>query len=787
MQEIVYASLLHGIGELFQRVNSAKIEHGDYEVYKLQEILSGKIDNEIQEAIEYHHIRKLKEQNIGDDSIAYILYEADNIAATTDKRDIDEEEKGRFNCDIGLSSVFNNVMHETSTNYKYEIESGIDNKPNMPKEITSGKILRDKYICIANNLSNALKQYDFENYSPNSLMQILKDALKFIPSSTTASQYADISLYEHIKLTAAIASCMYKYCKETNITDYKNEFFEKTKKDKNYYLLLSMDLSGVQKFIYTITSKNAGKMLKARSFYLDFLMEHCIDELLEKLELTRANVIYSGGAHSYLLLPNTNEAKEVINFASAKINNWLIEKYNNELFLNIAYEESSASNFDNTVDTKVKRNTIFRKLAEKLGEKKLHKYDKSQLEKLLTPSNVEETRECIICKASNKTIYNEEFETEICVSCNDIYNLGKRLQENVNTANRGINIIINNQTGIELPSLSEEKCFAKIQKEDIKELKDGEKRIYGINKKVGNIISNNINMGLYGLENSSFEEYSEKSIGVKKFGVLRADVDNLGNLFKNGLKPRLSTLSRYTELSNKLSEFFKENTNYICSNENFQQNKYVLSSKEIKGNVKIIYSGGDDLFIVGAWDEIIELAVILDNMLKEFSTGKVKLSAGVGMFYSKFPISKMASIVGELEDFSKEADGKNCITLFEAKEENRFDFEGFKNVFNYIKLIEDNFDIKTEEDDKIEMTSGTLNNLLKLINNLDKINIVRTAYLLGRLEEKIPKTDEIRQNRFKMVKEKIYNSVHSKEEAKALRMALIILIYKNREEKKDGQ
>ena len=56
-----------------------------------------------------------------------------------------------------------------------------------------------------------------------------------------------------------------------------------------------MDISGIQDFIYTIHSENAMKMLRSKSFYLEIMMEHIIDSLLERLNLSRANLIYSGG------------------------------------------------------------------------------------------------------------------------------------------------------------------------------------------------------------------------------------------------------------------------------------------------------------------------------------------------------------------------------------------------------------------------------------------------------------------------------------------------------------
>lgn len=40
----------------------------------------------------------------------------------------------------------------------------------------------------------------------------------------------------------------------------------------------------------------AMKSLRGRSFYLELFIEHIIDEILSNLELSRVNLIYSGGS-----------------------------------------------------------------------------------------------------------------------------------------------------------------------------------------------------------------------------------------------------------------------------------------------------------------------------------------------------------------------------------------------------------------------------------------------------------------------------------------------------------
>lgn len=96
--------------------------------------------------------------------------------------------------------------------------------------------------------------------------------------------------------------------------NYKQRLFINAEKfyDEEMFLLYSMDISGIQNFIYTIGEKGALKGLRARSFYLEIMMEHIVDELLEKLSLSRANLIYAGGGHCYLLLANTDDTRDIL-------------------------------------------------------------------------------------------------------------------------------------------------------------------------------------------------------------------------------------------------------------------------------------------------------------------------------------------------------------------------------------------------------------------------------------------------------------------------------------------
>ena len=122
-------------------------------------------------------------------------------------------------------------------------------------------------------------------------------------------------------------------------------------------------------------------------------------------------------------------------------------------------------------------------------------------------------------------------------------------------------------------------------------------------------------------------ENQRKEHRNRKIGVLRADIDNLGEAFVSGFKneenqDRYVTLSRTATFSRKLSMFFKYHINHLLENGEF----YLKEKEDKKRNAVIVYSGGDDLFIVGSWDDIIGFAVDLYYALKKYTQGTLKIS-----------------------------------------------------------------------------------------------------------------------------------------------------------------
>ena len=105
-QRIERAALLHDIGKLVQRANAAAGTHSAAGVTFLARFAED-ADRDILRAVGHHHAEELKNLRTDVDDISYIVYEADNLAAASDRRVTDESAGGILCCGesaIGLSS-----------------------------------------------------------------------------------------------------------------------------------------------------------------------------------------------------------------------------------------------------------------------------------------------------------------------------------------------------------------------------------------------------------------------------------------------------------------------------------------------------------------------------------------------------------------------------------------------------------------------------------------------------------------------------------------------------------
>ena len=140
---------------------------------------------------------------------------------------------------------------------------------------------------------------------------------------------------------------------------------------------------------------------------------------------------------------------------------------------------------------------------------------------------------------------------------------------------------------------------------------------------------------------ADFDQLADASDGVKWLGVLRMDVDNLGGVFRDGLGES-ATISRMSTLSESLRLFFEGYLPQRCRDYNASRTPEIL---------ELIYAGGDDLFLVGGWSALPQIAHQIRAEFRAFVGGDhVTLSGGIAIEHKKYPLYQLAGDAGDALD-----------------------------------------------------------------------------------------------------------------------------------------
>ena len=780
--KVTIGGLLHDIGKILYREGTDQRTHSQSGYEFLKEKI-GVEDDDILECVRYHHGKELKNASIKDNSLAYIVYIADNIASSVDRREKMEEDVG-FELHTPLQPVFNLLNGNKANKYYSSTNINVEDNINYPidEKISFSK---EKYSQIVLNLAENLKGIELSEEYVDSLLEVMESNLSFVPSSTSAAEVPDISLYDHLKITAAIAVSIIKYLAE-NTDTYKDALLKNEKDfyEKNAFLIASMDISGIQKFIYTIQTKNALKTLRARSFYLEITMEHIIDELLKSLGLSRCNLLYVGGGHCYLILPNTTSCKNTFDNFVKDVNQWFIKKFQTELYIAGGYSECSANSLKNIPNGSYEN--IFKVISETISTQKTNRYDANIIKALNNLKHDDYSRECVVCKHVSKV--NENGLCPVCFALEKFS--GKVLYADFFTVETGeSDEELSLPGGFKLTVDTEESLKKKMADSDTFVRAYCKNRSY-----TGKHVATKLWVGNYSAK-ATFEEFANTAQGINRIGVLRADVDNLGQTFVSGFKNkendnRYMTISRTATLSRQLSLYFKLHINKILEEPIFSLDG---RAKE-KRNITIVYSGGDDIFVVGAWNEVIEFAVDLRNSFKDYSEGILTISAGIGVYTDTYPISVIAAEVEEMVDKSKELRDKDAITLLE---DGYYHFsDGLMisdGTYKWDELLDEVIEDKYKTiatymmDSKNIHGNALLYRILELIRNQnDRINFARFVYLISRLEPENKDEDyKKKKEKFDIFSKNMLDWINKDQDRRQLKTAIELYVYLNRGEEQE--
>jgi CRISPR-associated protein Csm1 len=532
----------------------------------------------------------------------------------------------------------------------------------------------------------------------NGLLAALKRYVWAVPSNAEVGLAADVSLFEHLKSSAAIAVCLHRAAfGEDGITALDEALTRRIGGErladevdkplgKSFCALVKGDISGTQEFLYLLTSDGAARGLRGRSFYLQLLTETIARWVLREFKLPETNLLFAGGGDFYLLLP-LGELRGKLDELRKQIAEKLWLAHEGDLALTIEFAELAALDFlgggaDGGFAAK------WAEVSHRAYERKQRRWSElggtEMFDKLFTSCQQGTTAEqmCQVCHGEwIKGIDSLRDDVRRCRRCARFEELGQKLRDathlivfdvpvgNVSDNTDWHNIlrgfgaearVIDPNDGLPIPPPDAKRATVS--------------KIFSSDKVVTHWTQKERELFSWGNPPATFDhrlladvtprkrdekdpnavadfsDLAEASDGVKWLGVLRMDVDSLGDVFKKRLGKR-ATLARLSTLSESLRMFFEGWIPQRCR----EYNQFNPDGGG-EDRLYLIYAGGDDLFVVGAWSALPELAKQIRDDFRRFAGGDhITLSGGISIEHQKYPLYQFARDARHaLDDQAKE-------------------------------------------------------------------------------------------------------------------------------------
>lgn len=476
----------------------------------------------------------------------------------------------------------------------------------------------------------------------------------------------DVSLFDFIRVIAAFNNC---------------KFYENTSKEKPF-LMVKGDITGIQNYIYSdITLHESGsgegltKKIRGRSFYISLLTDFIAKTFIESFQLPESNIIYSGGGHFLVLLPNIGNINAILDELEKKINLMLSQKIGLKLSFIHGRTELDETFLENASTAilnvnyslnKTKQQKFLTYIDEIFNLKFCNGFNDEELGKLIPRGKyfIEVT-----LKEKETKIDNENgFAADFCEFHTYYFILEKE-----NELNDLLNKHIQNIEKVKVYCLNDVNFIEPFKNLMVK---------YPFSiamgyKIIASYVPKENNNKPYEFEGISkldldLDKTKGQELSFSQLGILRLDVDNLGALFAFGLEENGKTsLMRVATLSRELHQYFSGYSNTLCE----------------KYRIYTVYSGGDDAFFIGSWINILHFAKEFRDNFREFTceNPNFTFSAGIFMCDHHHPIGKFAEQAAEMEELSKKFKNgrKNALTVFD----HTLSWESYNEMLNFSRTL----------------------------------------------------------------------------------------------------
>jgi CRISPR-associated protein Csm1 len=387
-------------------------------------------------------------------------------------------------------------------------------------------------------------------------------------------------------------------------------------------LLISGDFYGIQKFIFDrLSTKNASKVLRAKSAYIQIFTEYLARYICSELKISENSIISMNAGKFEILSSKMDIDLDVI---QKTVDDFFVKNFYGLSGVMISSVICQRDDLSNTKQYKALR----KKIIDSVEDKKFQKFNlfkEDAYDVLSYDTNLDNSSLCPICN-----IRKAEAKKENCSICDGFIELGEKLSF-----------------------------------EHIDELVDSDKLGMKLDNFVIDIeLSSKLKSYILfdGRSPAEFKLLADNSCknletGIKSLAILKADVDNMGKFLEKS--DVTDSFENFDTFSKTMDSFFS-----VYIPQKLMKEKYP--------NSYTVFAGGDDLFLLGAWDEILEMAREIESEFKAFvKSDALSISFGIAIAKPSTPISYLADYTEHLLEDAKGIDEekeveypKDAISLF---------------------------------------------------------------------------------------------------------------------------
>ena len=708
VQEVTIGALMHDIGKLVQRGSEARLAAGQMKrasdilpVYKGRhshwhalwtDAFFDWIEEErlpwpthfnpdwVRDMAVYHHRPLQAYPDAPERVITELVTVADRLASGFERKSRDTEKEAS---DLGRSAFRRTPL--TAIIPSLELDDvgksgchlpGMLNADGMlPEPDRPGPEIGDKTIaCYAEVLSGFREGWRQFTATPDldpcrfeeCLLSLMEKWLWAVPSSTVDEP--DISLFDHSRTVAAFTAALFHH--HTHRGDLMSSEALRDGTRPKFRFLVG-DLSGLQSTLFGFSRERVSglnRILRGRSLRFQFIADAGIRQSLQAFDMPWSAALQSAGGRFLILLPELGEQEMTSRTAYLRdrFDSWLARNYSGNLGLGLALSDPFAPH-DLTKRIEEEDSTSALDRSRRVRDDLIAAGETAKLRQLRKPAELAvqpidyRYGTCQACGIRPAELPEGEGPEAYCATCRSEEELGRRYPKAIAvTVSKGDDKdgifglsyglhsdklrsgqgwwIDRNDNG-PFPSRSGH-ChvprFAKGDLERFRTLKDHSKLEEGDIKTFDALALHSVNDGR----------------GREMLALLKADVDRLGRLLAAGTGARWS-IARASALSRMIDGYFSTRLPTVL--------------KQDFPNIYTVFAGGDDLLLLGPWQDIFDFALKLRDDFCKFSLNNpsVTLSASISLFDVKAPVS-VASREADMRLSEVKENGRNGISAIET-------------------------------------------------------------------------------------------------------------------------